>query len=87
VIALAKDYALAEAAKPALGHAGFTMVAVAALLAIFSAINATIYGNARLGYTLARDTSGSMMPMKIRPLVFPLAVALYCIPSYTFTTI
>lgn len=55
VIALAKDYALAEAAKPALGHVGFTMVAVAALLATFSAINATIYGNARLGYTLAKD--------------------------------
>ena len=55
VIARAKDYALAEAAKPALGHVGFTMVAVAALLATFSAINATIYGNARLGYTLAKD--------------------------------
>lgn len=51
----AKDYALAVAAKPALGQAGFTLVAVAALLATFSAINATIYGNARLGYTLARD--------------------------------
>lgn len=51
----AKDYALAVAAKPALGQAGFTLVAVAALLATFSAINATIYGNARLGYTLAKD--------------------------------
>ncbi|MGD8776069.1 MAG: APC family permease, partial [Syntrophobacterales bacterium] len=45
-IAEAKDYVLAEAAKPALGHIGFTLVAVAALLATFSAINATIYGNA-----------------------------------------
>jgi amino acid transporter len=51
----AKDYALAVAAKPALGQTGFTLVAVAALLATFSAINATIYGNARLGYTLAKD--------------------------------
>jgi len=33
----------------------FTMVAIAALLATFSAINATIYGNARLGYTLAKE--------------------------------
>ena len=54
-IAEAKDYVLAEAAKPALGHAGFMLVAVAALLATFSAINATIYGNARLGLSLARD--------------------------------
>ena len=51
----AKDYALAVAAKPAMGQTGFTLVAVAALLATFSAINATIYGNARLGYTLAKD--------------------------------
>jgi len=51
----AKDYALAVAAEPALGHTGFVLVAVAALLATFSAINATIYGNARLGYTLAKD--------------------------------
>jgi len=51
----AKDYALAEAARPALGHIGFTIVASAALLSTFSAINATIYGNARLGYTIAKD--------------------------------
>ncbi len=49
----AKDYALAIAAKPALGQVGFTIVAIAALLATFSAINATIYGNARLGYIIA----------------------------------
>ncbi|PCJ41377.1 MAG: amino acid transporter [Alphaproteobacteria bacterium] len=49
----AKDYALAVAAKPALGQMGFTIVSIAALLATFSAINATIYGNARLGYILA----------------------------------
>lgn len=51
----AKDYALAIAAKPALGQTGFLVVAIAALLATFSAINATIYGNARLGYVLARE--------------------------------
>ncbi len=49
----AKDYALAVAVKPALGQAGFIMVAIAALLATFSAINATVYGNARLAITLA----------------------------------
>ncbi len=51
----AKDYALAVAAKPALGQAGFTIVSVAALLATFSAINATVYGNARLGYIVAKE--------------------------------
>jgi len=51
----AKDYALAIAAKPALGHIGFVVVALAALLSTFSAINATIYGNARLGYMIAKD--------------------------------
>jgi len=54
-IRTAQDYALAEAARPALGPAGFRLVAVSALLATLSAINATIYGNARLGFTLARD--------------------------------
>lgn len=55
VLLKAKDYALAVAAKPALGQVGFTIVTVAALLATFSAINATIYGNARLSYTLAKE--------------------------------
>jgi hypothetical protein len=51
----AKDYALALAAKPAMGQFGFMLVAIAALLATFSAINATIYGNARLGYIIAKE--------------------------------
>ena len=51
----AKDYALAVAAEPALGHIGFIIVSVSALLATFSAINATFYGNARLGYILAKE--------------------------------
>jgi amino acid transporter len=54
-LVIAKDYALAVAARPALGQTGFVIVAIAALLATFSAINATIYGNARLGYALAKD--------------------------------
>ena len=51
----AKDYALAVAAKPALGNLGFTLVAIAALLATFSAINATIFGNARLSFALSLE--------------------------------
>ncbi len=50
----AKDYALAIAAKPSLGQTGFIVVALAALLSTFSAINATLYGNARLGYIIAK---------------------------------
>jgi len=55
VLMKAKDYALAVAAKPSLGETGFIIVSVAALLSTFSAINATIYGNARLGYIVAKD--------------------------------
>ena len=54
-IAKSKDYALAAAAQPSLGHFGFVLVSVSAVLATLSAINATIYGNARLGYLLAKD--------------------------------
>ena len=54
-IAQVKDYALAEAARPAMGQIGFMVVALSALLATFSAINATIYGSARLGFALAKD--------------------------------
>jgi len=51
----AKDYALAIAAKPALGESGFILVSIAALLSTFSAINATMYGNSRLGYIIAKE--------------------------------
>jgi len=51
----AKDYALAEAARPSLGQTGFLLIAVAAMLSTISAINATIYGAARLSYVIAKD--------------------------------
>ena len=54
-IARAADYALAEAASTTLGRAGFVMVGVSAVLATFSAINATLYGAARLSATLATE--------------------------------
>ena len=38
------DTALAEAARPVLGDAGFAMMAIAALLATFTSVNANIYG-------------------------------------------
>lgn len=54
-IAQAAEYALAEAASASLGRFGFVMVGVSALLATFSAANATLYGAARLSYSLALD--------------------------------
>lgn len=54
-IVAAKDYALAEAARPFLGQAGFTLIAIAAMLSTASAINATLYGAARLSFCIAHD--------------------------------
>ncbi len=54
-IVAAKDYALAEAARPFLGQGGFTLIVIAAMLSTASAINATFYGAARLSYTIASD--------------------------------
>ncbi len=54
-IADAADYALAEAASTSLGQVGFTIVAVSAVLATLSAINATLYGTARLSFTIASE--------------------------------
>ncbi len=54
-IVAAKDYALAEAARPFLGNPGFALIAVAALLSTGSAINATLYGTARVTYIIAKD--------------------------------
>ena len=53
-IVSAKDYALAEAAKPFMGQFGFTLISIAAMLSTASAINATIYGTARISYTVAK---------------------------------
>jgi hypothetical protein len=50
-----KDYALAEAAKPFLGYTGYSLIAIAALLSTGSAINATLYGAARISYIIAKD--------------------------------
>ncbi|WP_298951650.1 APC family permease [uncultured Nonlabens sp.] len=51
----AKDYVLSEVAKPTLGQAGFTIMTIAALISTFSAINATLYGGARVSYKVAED--------------------------------
>ncbi|WP_457640198.1 APC family permease [Persephonella sp.] len=48
------DYALAVAAEPFLGKAGFVLIGIAALLSTASAINATLYGSARVSYLIAK---------------------------------
>ncbi len=51
----ARDFALAQAARPVLGAFGFKMVAVAALLSTASAVNATLFGSANVAYQVALD--------------------------------
>jgi amino acid transporter len=53
-ITQAKDYALAEAAKPLFGEWGFKIIAITALLATASAINATLYAATEISYTMAK---------------------------------
>jgi amino acid transporter len=48
------ETAIAEAARPALGDAGFTIMAVAALLATSSSVNATLYASGGLTTMLAQ---------------------------------
>lgn len=50
-----KEDALAVAARPFLGHAGFVLIGLGALLSTASAINATLFGTARLAKVMAQD--------------------------------
>ncbi len=54
-IARYKEYALAVAAQPFLGKAGFMLIGLGALLSTASAINATMFGTARLGMVMAME--------------------------------
>jgi amino acid transporter len=49
------EYALAVAARPTLGQAGFVLIGVAALVSTSSAINATLFGAARLAMVMATE--------------------------------
>ena len=51
----AKDYALAEAAKPVFGEIGFKIMAAVALISAMSAINATLYAATQISYDLAKN--------------------------------
>ena len=50
-----EEYVLAVAAQPTLGRAGFVLIALAALMSTASAINATLFGSARLAMVMASE--------------------------------
>jgi len=50
-----KEYALAVAAQPLLGKAGFVLIGLGAILSTASAINATMFGTARLAAIMASE--------------------------------
>lgn len=65
-IVAAKDYALAQAAKPFLGIIGFKLIAIGALFSTASAVNATLFGSANVSYMLAKD--GELPPIFSRKI-------------------
>ena len=50
-----QEYVLAVAARPTMGEFGFVLIGIAALLSTASAINATLFGAARLAMVMARE--------------------------------
>jgi amino acid transporter len=54
-VAKDQEYVLAVAARPTLGEAGFLLIGVAALMSTASAINATLFGSARLAMVMAAE--------------------------------
>jgi amino acid transporter len=61
-----RDYALAAAARPFLGSAGFVLIGIAAVISTASAINATLYGTGKFTYLMARN--GELPPALSRPV-------------------
>ena len=54
-VAKDQEYVLAVAARPTLGEAGFVLIGIAALMSTASAINATLFGSARLAMVMAAE--------------------------------
>ncbi|WP_083208484.1 APC family permease [Mycobacterium malmoense] len=61
-----RDYALAAAARPFLGSAGFILIGIAAVISTASAINATLYGTGKFTYLMARN--GELPPSLAKPV-------------------
>jgi len=51
----ARDFALAQSARPVFGDAGFVVVTLTAIIATASAINASLYATTNVTYQLAKD--------------------------------
>jgi amino acid transporter len=50
-----KETALAVAAEPVFGRAGFVIMSVAAMMSTLSALNAALYGSTNVSYVLAKE--------------------------------
>jgi len=61
------EFALAAAAKPFLGQAGFVLIAIAAVISTASAINATLYGAAKNAYVMAKEKE---LPKELERLIW-----------------
>ncbi|EDP76126.1 APC family permease [Hydrogenivirga sp. 128-5-R1-1] len=79
----AKEYALAEAARPFLGSSGFVLVSLGALFSTASAINATLYGGANVSYALAKE--GKLPDIFERKVWFRAPEGLYITAALSFT--
>ncbi|WP_131120216.1 APC family permease [Lichenihabitans psoromatis] len=74
-----QEYVLAVAARPTLGEAGFVLIGIAALLSTASAINATLFGAARLAMVMAEEHALPQvfaLQERIRPVPYVSLLAL-----------
>ncbi len=97
-----QEYVLAVAARPTMGQFGFVLIGIAALLSTASAINATLFGAARLAMVMAsehalprlfsfrertRDVPWvSLLALTAMSLAFALAAPLEIISSFASAT-
>jgi amino acid transporter len=74
-----QEYVLAVAARPTMGKFGFVLIGIAALLSTASAINATLFGAARLAMVMASEHALPRvfsLRERIRPVPWVALVAL-----------
>ncbi len=97
-----QEYVLAVAARPMLGEFGFVLIGIAALLSTASAINATLFGAARLAMVMASENDlprafflrehtravpwVSLIALTAMALVFALAAPLAIISTFSSAT-
>ncbi len=97
-----QEYVLAVAARPTLGAAGFVLIGIAALMSTASAINATLFGSARLAMVMATEHAlprlfslrertrdipwVALVALSVMTVVFLLLADLAVISSFASTT-